>query len=156
MKVCLLCIQAKPPSWLKEFERELSSRISLFCDFEIKHLKPTRKGRRQSEDKKAEESESLLAALQPRDFVVAFDEKGKSFDSKNFAATLEKCFASGAGRYVFLIGGAFGLSNELLARSQIRVSLSAMTFNHLLAEAVALEQIYRAFTILHNKPYHNE
>jgi 23S rRNA (pseudouridine1915-N3)-methyltransferase len=97
----------------------------------------------------------LLSVLAKDDFIVLFDERGKTFNSIEFSKKVENILSSSKRRGVFIIGGAYGVSDEVRARAQLVVTLSPMVMNHLLAQTVALEQIYRAFTILKNTPYHN-
>ena len=98
----------------------------------------------------------ILAALQPSDFVVLLDEGGKEFRSVEFAAWVEKKMASGLRRLVFVIGGPYGFSEAVYGRSDTKLSLSKMTFSHQIVRAIFAEQLYRAFTILRNEPYHHE
>jgi 23S rRNA (pseudouridine1915-N3)-methyltransferase len=90
------------------------------------------------------------------DILVVCDERGDLIDSKKFSQKLVKLFERGRPRVVILIGGAFGFGNEIRSRADWTWSLSPLVFNHHIAQAVVLEQTYRAFAIWKNLPYHNE
>jgi 23S rRNA (pseudouridine1915-N3)-methyltransferase len=102
---------------------------------------------------KVEEGAALLAKLSPRDVLVALDERGQGLSSVDFAAWLGRQQDSGR-NVAFAIGGDEGLSDEVRAKANLVLSLSAMTLPHRLARLVLLEQVYRAFTILRREPYH--
>lgn len=142
-------------AWADEAARLYTQKISHFNPFEIQTLKPKKSSRDEAAQKKKEESDLILSSLSSDDFVVLFDERGKSFNSIEFSKKIENILSSSKKRAVFIIGGAYGVSDEVRSRAQLVVTLSPMVMNHLLAQTVALEQIYRAFTILRNLPYHN-
>lgn len=100
-----------------------------------------------------EEAESILARLQPGDYFVALDERGKEYDSVGLAGEFKKLNESGQ-RIVFAIGGPFGLSNKVRERANLLLSLSKLTFTHEMARLILLEQLYRAMTIIKGKTYH--
>ena len=122
---------------------------------EIQNLKPKKSSRDDAEYKRNEESKLLLEHLQTDDFIILFDEKGKSFDSIEFSKKIENALGCSKKRLIFIIGGAYGVNEEIKKRADLKVSLSVMTMNHIMAQVVSLEQIYRAFTIIKNIPYHN-
>lgn len=105
---------------------------------------------------RALEGEALLRQLTEGDYVVLLDEKGEEFRSVEFAHWLQKRLNSGIRRLVLIIGGPYGFSEEIYARANAKLSLSRMTFSHQIVRAIFAEQIYRAFTILNNEPYHHE
>jgi 23S rRNA (pseudouridine1915-N3)-methyltransferase len=146
---------AKEP-WAEAAADLYAKKISHFAPFEIVHLKPKKLGRDSEQAKLQMESETILKQINSDDFVILFDERGKTLSSKDFAKVIDRSQQSGKKRIVFIIGGAFGVSDEVRKQSQQVVALSGMVMNHLVAQTVALEQIYRAFTILKNIPYHNE
>ena len=103
---------------------------------------------------KEKEGERILAAIPGGSFVIALDIKGQSWSSEELAVSLGEQELSGQNHLVFLIGGDLGLSPAVLARSNLRLSLSQMTFTHPMARLLLLEQVYRAFRILRGDPYH--
>ena len=100
------------------------------------------------------EGERILGAIPDGSFVIALDVKGKSFSSDDLAASFGERELSGQNQLAFIIGGDLGLSPAVLARSNLRLSLSQMTFTHPMARLLLLEQVYRAFRILRGEPYH--
>lgn len=102
------------------------------------------------------EGERILALVQESDFVVLLDERGAEHRSVEFAEWMGKRMSSGLKRLVFIIGGPYGFSEEVYRRANQQISLSRMTFSHQIVRAIFMEQIYRAFTILNNEPYHHE
>lgn len=105
---------------------------------------------------KQAEGKSILSKLTPDDYLVLLDERGQQFSSMELARWMERRMVASPRRLIFLIGGAFGFSQELYDRAQERLSLSKMTFSHQMIRLFFAEQLYRAMTILKNEPYHNE
>ena len=99
------------------------------------------------------EGKLITAAISPQSYQIALEVTGKAMDSYEFAKIIEQALVNYK-TIDFIIGGAFGLDNQLSAAAQTKVSLSKMTMPHMLAKIVLLEQIYRAQTILQNHPYH--
>jgi 23S rRNA (pseudouridine1915-N3)-methyltransferase len=155
MQIVLLCITSDHPDWAKEAQQAYIKKIKNFTPFEIKDLKPKKHGRDQADYKKKSESDLLLEQLKDHDYVVLLDEKGKDLDSIEFSKRLSRWQISGKKRLIFIIGGAYGVTDDIKNRSQETLKLSSLTFNHLVAQTVLLEQIYRGLTILKGLPYHN-
>jgi 23S rRNA (pseudouridine1915-N3)-methyltransferase len=108
------------------------------------------------EQQKQKEGSSILSLLQSTDELILLDERGEMFSSVAFARFVEKKMVSGSRNLVFLIGGPYGFSEEVYARANGKVSLSAMTFSHQMVRLLFVEQFYRAMTILKGEPYHHE
>lgn len=108
-----------------------------------------------AEARKMAEGKAILARLGPSDRLVCLDEHGRAPTSRELSAWLTRRIEDPA-TTVFVIGGPFGLSEEVLARAGERLSLSALTLPHELARALLLEQLYRAVAIAKNLPYHND
>jgi len=155
MKFVLYNLATAKEAWADEATRLYTQKISHFNSFEVQTLKPKKSSRDEAAAKKREESELILASLSNDDYVVLFDERGKALNSIEFSKKIESILSSSKKRAVFIIGGAYGVSDEVRQRAQLVVTLSPMVMNHILAQTVALEQIYRAFTIIKNLPYHN-
>jgi 23S rRNA (pseudouridine1915-N3)-methyltransferase len=100
------------------------------------------------------EGERVLAAIPEDSFVIALDVKGRSWSSEELAVSFREWELSGQNQLVFIIGGDLGISPAIHARSQLRLSLSPMTFTHPMARLLLVEQIYRAFRIIRGEPYH--
>ena len=134
-----------------------AKRINHYCKFAITILPDLRNTKSlSSRQQNKSEGERILALLTESDYVVLLDERGKEFRSMDFAEWVEKRMTSGLKRLVFVIGGPYGFSEEVYARANGQISLSRMTFSHQIVRAIFAEQIYRAFTILNNEPYHHE
>jgi 23S rRNA (pseudouridine1915-N3)-methyltransferase len=106
-------------------------------------------------DLKKKEGETILQWLRPEDFLVALDEKGRPFSSESLAGFIEQRATERTKNLVFLIGGAFGLDESLIRRSNRTWSLSSLTFPHQLVRLILAEQLYRACTIIRNEKYHH-
>jgi 23S rRNA (pseudouridine1915-N3)-methyltransferase len=156
MKLVLLNISSKKEAWLEEAKEIYQDKISKFNPFQIEELKPVKIERDNAEKKKKLESQNISAYLKPDDYVVLFDEKGQSMNSLQFAKFVETQMGSSKKRMVFIIGGAFGVDETIKAKAQKTIAISAFTLNHRVAFLLALEQIYRAFSIIKGLPYHNE
>lgn len=155
MKFVLYNLATAKEAWADEAARLYTQKIAHFNPFEIQTLKPKKSPREEAAQKKKEESELILSFLSSDDFVILFDERGKPLSSLEFAKKIEHTLSSSKKRAVFIIGGAYGVTDQVRSRAQLVVNLSPLVMNHILAQTVALEQIYRAFTILRNIPYHN-
>lgn len=132
-------------------------RINFYNRFNITYIPDIKNTKSLSEQQqKTSEGEAILRLLDPSDRVVLLDEKGSEFRSVEYADWLQKRLNSGIKRLVFIIGGPYGFSPEVYARSNEKISLSKMTFSHQIIRAIFTEQLYRAFSILHNSPYHHE
>ena len=107
-------------------------------------------------DLKAKEGREILARISTSDYVILLDENGNQFTSVQFSKVIEKHQNMGVRNLVFIIGGAFGFSNELYQIANSKLALSKMTFSHQMIRVFFLEQLYRAHTIIRNEKYHNE
>lgn len=105
---------------------------------------------------KQKEGEVVLSRLKPDDFLVLLDEWGKLLTSMEFAVFMEQKLQLSQKRLIFLVGGAWGFSDEIYQRCEFRLSLSKMTFSHQMIRLFFIEQLYRAMTILRGENYHNE
>ena len=134
-----------------------TKRINFYNKFNITYLPDIRNSKNLSESQqKTAEGEAILRLIDDSDRVVLLDEKGSEFRSVEYAEWLQKRMNSGIRRLVFVIGGPYGFSEALYQRANSKLSLSKMTFSHQIVRAIFTEQLYRAFTILKNEPYHHE
>jgi 23S rRNA (pseudouridine1915-N3)-methyltransferase len=156
MKIVLLHLSTAHEDWAEEASKIYLKKISAFLPATEEALRPRKASRDDADHKRKIESEQILEFLKPDDQVILFDERGDLFLSREFAKKIEQDLGRSKKRMVFIIGGAYGVSDEVRARADRVWSLSKLTMNHLLAKTVALEQIYRSFTILKNLPYHND
>ncbi len=102
------------------------------------------------------EAQLIAKAIKAGSVVIALDEKGKGFSSQNFAKLIADFSVKGDSHLTFIIGGANGLATEILNRANLKISLSLMTFPHLMVRSILLEQLYRAQSIIAGHPYHRE
>lgn len=155
MKLIFLNVATAHEEWAALAEQLYLKKISHFHSVELKKLRTTKQGRDSANEKKATESRLILDFLEDSDFLVLLDEKGQKLSSLDFSKKLEQWMMLGKKRIIFLVGGAYGVSEEVKLRANIQISLSTFVFNHLLAQVVIFEQVYRALTIKNNIPYHN-
>ena len=134
-----------------------AKRVNFYCRFAVTTLPDIRNTRHlTSRQQRTAEGEALLRQFTDGDYVVLLDERGDEMRSVEFAAWLQKRLNSGMKRLVMVIGGPYGFSDAVYARADARLSLSRMTFSYQIVRAIFAEQIYRAFAILNNEPYHHE
>ncbi|MCX4301945.1 MAG: 23S rRNA (pseudouridine(1915)-N(3))-methyltransferase RlmH [Alistipes sp.] len=134
-----------------------AKRVNFYCRFAVTTLPDIRNTRHlTSRQQRTAEGEALLRQFTDGDYVVLLDERGDEMRSVEFAAWLQKRLNSGMKRLVMVIGGPYGFSDAVYARADARLSLSRMTFSHQIVRVIFAEQIYRAFAILNNEPYHHE
>ena len=157
MKICLLTVGKTDIGWVREGLETYSSRLSHYVPFsvcEIPELKNTSAlTRTQIKDR---EGELILKAIKPTDRVILLDERGKEYRSVEFAEEIRRLSLAGGKDIVFVIGGAYGFSEAVYARSVGKISLSRMTFSHQMVRTIFAEQLYRAFTIIKGEPYLHE
>ncbi len=131
-------------------------RLKHYCSFEVEVLKSPKQFKRLGLTQlKEAEGKLILDSLQNQDFVVLLDEKGTEFSSMAFSDKLQKWLNGGHKRIVFVIGGAFGFSDDVYQRANFKLGLSKMTLTHQMVRLFFTEQLYRAFTILKNEKYHH-
>jgi len=158
MKIKLLCIGKIKEKYLNEGINEFLKRLKVYAKIEIIEKKEERISDNPSQseiDSVLEvEGNSLLKEIKNDDYVIILDLHGKEVDNHQFLAILDKAMVSGYSSFVFVIGGSYGISNELRNRSDFKWSFSKLTFTHQMIRLLLLEQIYRSFRIKHNEPYH--
>jgi 23S rRNA (pseudouridine1915-N3)-methyltransferase len=102
------------------------------------------------------EGKQFLTQVTQDDFVILLDERGKEYTSLQWSAEIEKFQLKSIKRLVFIIGGAYGFSEEVYTRANLKMSLSQLTFSHQMIRLFFVEQLYRAYTIIKGEKYHNE
>jgi 23S rRNA (pseudouridine1915-N3)-methyltransferase len=136
---------------------EYQKRLAHYIKFEFKIIPDIKNAKNLSESQQKEkEGVLILKELITTDQLVLLDEKGHEFRSLEFSCFLQKKMNSGIKQLVFVIGGPYGFSDTVYKKAQGKVSLSKMTFSHQMIRLFMVEQLYRAFTILKNEPYHHE
>ena len=136
---------------------EYQKRLSFYIKFEFEILADIKNFKNLSESQQKEkEGELILSKIGSTDQLILLDENGKNYSSIDFAGELQKKMNSGIKTLVFVIGGPYGFSSEVYEKAQCKISLSSMTFSHQMVRLFFIEQLYRAFTILKNEPYHHQ
>jgi 23S rRNA (pseudouridine1915-N3)-methyltransferase len=136
---------------------EYQKRLSFYVKFDFEILADIKNVKNLSENQQKEkEGEMILSKIGSTDQLILLDENGKNYSSINFAGELQKKMNSGIKTLVFVIGGPYGFSSEVYEKANGKISLSTMTFSHQMVRLFFIEQLYRAFTILKNEPYHHQ
>ena len=157
MQIKLVVIGKTDSKAIQELSQDYSARLGHYIRFEIDVIPDLKQSKSLSETlQKEKEGELILKKLLPSDELVLLDERGKSYSSLEFADLLQKKMNSGLKQLVFVIGGPYGFSEAVYARANGKVSLSKMTLSHQMIRPFFAEQLYRAFSILNNEPYHHD
>ncbi len=152
MKIRVLWVGKSREEWVKDSVAEYSGRIRRYTSLELFEVRDEKGAA--AEEMRHRECERLEKHIPPNARVVMLDERGEQMDSRIFSSFISKERDSGCGEMVFIIGGAYGFSEEFRKRGKL-LSLSKMTFTHQMIRVFLLEQIYRAFTIINGEPYHH-
>ncbi len=157
MNIELLVVGKTDSSLVEGLVAEYAKRVNHYCKFSITTLADIKNTKNLSiKQQRAAEGDMILRQVTDSDFVTLLDERGTEYRSVEFALWLQKRMNSGVRRLLIVIGGPYGFSEAVYERANSKVSLSKMTFSHQIVRAIFAEQIYRAFTILKNEPYHHE
>ncbi|MFT4830966.1 MAG: 23S rRNA (pseudouridine1915-N3)-methyltransferase [Psychroserpens sp.] len=157
MTIKLVAIGKTDSTHLQELITEYESRLKHYIKFELEIIPDIKNVKNLSEiQQKEKEGDAILKRLHPTDILVLLDENGKQHTSIEFSNYLQKKMNAGIKRMVIVIGGPYGFSDDIYQKAQGMLSLSKMTFSHQMVRLFVVEQIYRAFTILKNEPYHHQ
>lgn len=157
MNIKLITIGKTDHVQLQQLIAEYQKRLSFYIKFDLEIIPDIKNVKSLSEiQQKEKEGELILSKVGPSDHLLLLDENGKSFSSVSFSTELQKKMNSGIKTLVFVIGGPYGFSAAVYEKAQGRISLSSMTFSHQMVRLFFIEQLYRAFTILRNEPYHHQ
>lgn len=157
MKIQLMVIGKTSAAYLAGGIDDYVKRIGRYVPFELKTLPDVKVTRGTTADRQKEiEGVAMLAAMQPGDYVVLLDERGKEMTSREFSAFIDRKMVSLPKNLIFIIGGPYGFSQAVYDRANELLSLSRMTFSHEMARLFMVEQVYRAMTILRGEPYHHD
>lgn len=157
MRINLLCIGKTDDKEIKSLISYYQNRLPKHWNFDLIEIPDARNSRNlSSELLKKEEAKLFLNHIENSDHNVILDEKGKQFTSREFAAKIDNWQNTSVKKVNFLIGGAYGFSEEIYGVANEKISLSKMTFTHQMIRLFFVEQMYRADQILQGKPYHND
>ena len=158
MKIRIYAIGKIKEKYLKDGTDEYLSRLKAYCQIEIVEVndEPIADNPHQSDIEKAKNTECqrVLKLLKPNEYLIGLDLNKQEYTSKEFASFINKKMVECGSNISFVIGGSYGLSDELKKRCNTSISLSKLTFLHQMTRLILLEQIYRAFKILNNETYH--
>ena len=158
MRISLVCVGKIKEKYYTDAIAEYSKRLSRYCKLDIVELAdektPDNASDAENEKIKDKEGKRILAALREGSYVVALAIDGKMPDSVELSEMIDGWGIKGISDITFIIGGSLGLSREVLARADYKLSFSRMTFPHQLMRVILLEQIYRAYRIMKGEPYH--
>jgi 23S rRNA (pseudouridine1915-N3)-methyltransferase len=153
MKIKLICIGKKMPDWIQTGIDYYQKQLPRTMSFELIALEAQKRKGKNIQQIKELEGDLLLQACKKSTLIIAFDECGKQHTTQIFAKNLEDWQQSGE-HVAFLIGGADGLSEAVKTRAKTLWGLSNLTLPHAFARLLAVEQIYRAYSLINNHPYH--
>jgi len=157
MTIKLIVVSKTDIPYLQTGIEEYVGRLKHYCDFELVVIPALKNlGKASPEEVKDREGQLILKQVEKADCVVLLDEHGKEYTSVGFSEYLQKQMNAGTRTLAFVIGGAFGFSPAVYTKATHKISLSQMTFNHQMVRLFFVEQLYRAFTILHHEKYHNQ
>lgn len=158
MNITLVTVGKLKEKYLKQAIDEYSKRLSRYCKLDIIELQdektPDNASEKEETQIKEKEGRAILSKIKDNAYVVAMDLKGKQLTSEELSSFVERCGVTGNSNIVFVIGGSLGLSDEVIKRADYKLCFSKMTFPHQLFRVMLLEQVYRAFRIMKNEPYH--
>ena len=156
MRITLIAVGKTEDKYLIEGIEKYLSRLKHYINFNILIIPDIKNTKNLSEaQQKTKEAEFIHKQINPTDVIVLLDEKGKKHSSVSFAKYLNKQMIGSVNNLVFIIGGPYGFDETIYMRSNTSISLSDMTFSHQMVRLFFVEQLYRAFTILKNEPYHH-
>lgn len=158
MNINIVAVGKIKEKYLKEAIEEYSKRLSRFCKLKITEVPDEPMSDRPNDSERTavlkKEAEKITSAIGTTDVLVTLCVEGKQLSSEKFADFFASQTVSCASTFTFVIGGSLGLSDEIKAKSKLRLSFSEMTFPHQLMRVILLEQVYRAFKINSNENYH--
>lgn len=158
MKITVLCVGKIKEKYLRDGIAEYAKRLGRYCRLDIietaDEKTPDQASEAMEDQIRETEGRRLLRYIRDNDYVTALAIDGKMLDSVELSQKLDALAVGGVSSLVFVIGGSLGLSGEVLARADYRLSFSKMTFPHQLMRMILLEQLYRSFRISRGEPYH--
>jgi 23S rRNA (pseudouridine1915-N3)-methyltransferase len=157
MKVIFLVIGKTEAEYLRDGIMVYEKRLVHYLPFENKIISELKNTKNLTFSQiKEKEGALILAQLKADDYLVLLDERGKQLSSVEFSKNIENRMASGIRNLVYVVGGAYGFSEDVYQRANEKISLSKMTFSHQMVRLIFVEQLYRAMTIIKGEPYHHE
>ncbi len=157
MNIVLTCVGKTNLAYLQEGIQEYEKRLKHYNKFTINYIPDLKNTKNLKPNAiKSAEGQLILSKNIKSAFTILLDENGKEYTSVAFAQYLQKLMLNSHKNVHFIIGGAYGFSQEVYQAANTKMSLSKMTFSHQMIRLLFVEQLYRAFTILNNEPYHHQ
>lgn len=157
MVVELIVVGRTTEQYIETGIAEYVKRLGHYVRFSINVIPELKGAKNMREDQiKQVEGELILSRINTSDRLVLLDDKGLHPCSMEFSRWMQSSINRGTRRLVFVVGGAYGFSEEVYKRADDKLSLSKMTFSHQMVRLIFVEQLYRAMTILRNEPYHHQ
>lgn len=155
MKIKVLSVGKTEKGWVLDGLEIYLGRLKKMIPLEWIELEASGIQKRQREDAMMDEANRILRHFKPGDYLVLLDEKGGEFNSVEFSGWMNKKMVTMQGDLIFVIGGAYGFHPLVKDKAKELLALSKMTYTHQMVRVIFAEQLYRAFTILRNEPYHH-
>lgn len=158
MEITIIGVGKLKEKYLKDGIAEYQKRMKSYAPVDIIELPdepaPNVLSDAEVEQVKVKEGNRILEKIPERAHVIVLDLRGKQFTSEQFSSHIEDVMTYGSSHFVFIIGGSHGLSQDVLKRADTKICFGKMTYPHQLMRLILIEQIYRAFKIMRNEPYH--
>ncbi|MCR5650595.1 MAG: 23S rRNA (pseudouridine(1915)-N(3))-methyltransferase RlmH [Lachnospiraceae bacterium] len=146
MKCTIICAGRLKESYFADAVNEYAKRLSRYCTLKIEEVNDG--------PDPASEAARIIKKIPGDAYIITCEIKGERYSSEEFAGKLESIMVNGNNHIVFIIGGSDGLDESVISTAHLHLSFSDLTFPHMLMRVILVEQIYRAFRILNNEPYH--
>ena len=158
MQITVISVGKLKEKYLKQGIDEYKKRLGAYCTLNLIEVPdekaPEKLSDAEMEEIKNKEGERILQKINQDTYVITLEIKGKQLTSEQLAKEMDQLAIHGKSKVAFVIGGSLGLSQDVMNRSNFALSFSKMTLPHQLMRLVLLEQVYRAFRINRNEPYH--
>lgn len=158
MNIKIIAVGKIKEKYIKEGIKEFSKRLSRYCSLDIIEVDdekaPEKLSNKEMELVKNKEGEKILGKIPANSYIIPLVINGKSLSSEDLSEKMSDIMVSGINDITFIIGGSLGLSNDIISKSDFKISFSKMTFPHQLMRLILLEQVYRGFRIMKGEPYH--
>lgn len=158
MNINIIAVGKIKEKYIQEGIKEFSKRLSRYCNLKIIEVDdekaPENLSEKEMEVVKQKEGQKILSKIPQNSFIISLEIQGREISSEDLSKKMEDVMVSGINDITFIIGGSLGLSDEVRGRSDFKLSFSKMTFPHQLMRLILLEQVYRAWRIMKNEPYH--
>ncbi len=158
MNIKIIAVGKIKEKYIQDGIKEFSKRLSRYCSLDIIEIDdekaPEGLSEKEMEIVKQKEGERIIAKIPQNSFIISLEIQGKLLTSDELSEKIEDLMINGINNITFIIGGSLGLSDEVLYKSDFRLSFSKMTFPHQLMRLILLEQVYRAWRIMKGEPYH--